>query len=299
MHTSGKVFLWLSVLLALAGLTLLAKTHQVRDSYMKKVVAQNKILAQNEIDLADVKLKLREANNTYANLMLGWDRTWYNRQVTIVSAQDGKIEAEVGLDHGIRPVEDAGNLEKLQVVYCFQPDGDGFSYVGDFRVTAALNNRCGLQANWRVRPSEVANWKPGAWRIRSVVPAQYVVRFHTLEMQITQTDELLDSKIRDLADQEKLLVLTGEQLTRRLAELNGFPGVDGQNRDREYVAGLLTALKEAEEQRNSLLIEVSSLEHELKRTRDNFNRLINENLRLANSLPQEPAAATVTKLDRE
>jgi len=289
MHTFGQVCLWISVFLMLVASILTSELYTARAHYVDRKVKADKKLAQNELDLEKLRLQASETRHELANIMLSRDRFWDDVPVTIYQ-QNNTLEIGIGTNQGIRQLEELGDSTKQQVVYCFQPGEDGsYQYVGDFRVTNVQGDKAALTPNWELLPGESETWNSSNnWRVRALIPSQYQAIFNGRRNQLTVARELLKSKEADLAKQEALLVEVRKRFDGRIAEIEGPTAdvTDPDKRPREDVVGLLSALVEAEETRNSLLAEADHLRRVLLQMETDFERIQAENLRMVENLPR-------------
>jgi len=96
----------------------------------------------------------------------------------------------------------------------------------------------------------------------------------------------------------KQKAIAGEQLNYRKMELNGDDSLKDRDLPRYRIDGLVRAIGEADEARNSTLEEVDVLRHRLKKSYDEVVELRVRNRKLAAELPGaetvEATAAEVT-----
>ncbi len=309
MHTFGKVCLWSTVVLSLVAIVLTAKLFKNRAHFVKQKLQYEEKIEKNRKDLYDLRRTVRQTHRDLTHELLGWNPYWNDVPVNIFD-QNNSVEIGIGTQHGLKPEVDPNDPTKHQLVYCFQQGENGeYWFVGDFRVVTVGGDVATLEPNWKVSAEEAALWSgEKSWRIRSLVPSQHQVRFHGLELHETRFREELASKQSDLAKQKQLLAMATERRDQRVAEIDGptngaadlehhlrqnLPGdagagqggnADAKNRPREDVVGLITALEEAEEQRNAIVAEADRLRRELLQTLTDFERTQAENLQIVESM---------------
>lgn len=279
MHTSGKVFVWLLVIACLAAIYLSAKALGVRNGWMAAAQKAKETYQKNEKEIAEKSLALELKQKEYDRIMLGWDRYW-PEVPALVDPASSNIRIGVGTNQG---------LKANQVVYAYMLNPDGTSnFVGDFRVVRIAEAQADARPNWRIRPGELqaAKVAPGGWRIRTLIPNQYQTRFAELDQQLLTAEQSQAGHQGALERQMKLLAEAEKRLGARLTEINGNPALDGKAIPDVFIKGLLTSLSEEDEARNSALREADELLHELKKTREEFERILQHNRQLTDGLPQ-------------
>ncbi len=210
--------------------------------------------------------------------------------VTQGRGQPGTINVGLGTSQGLQP---------NAVVYVFQPspDGTGTSYVGPFKVSAAQEANAALTPGWRLQPDEDKAWRYGPnWRIRSNIPRQHRTQFTDFETMMLRKDELLAAQQEHLDLQNKAKTKAEEHRTLRLKELNGDPDQKNQSLDKYLIEGYHKAVAELEIARNAVQASVDDLRRQIKRTRDEIERLTQENGQLAEQASGDaPKAAASEK----
>lgn len=276
-----KFGIWLVILvmlLALAGTPLASRLVQVRGSWQKKTTeAKAKVLElRKKSDEAEKAVEI--AKGELQATIHGWERYWIAPQVT-AGRQPGTLAVALGTNVGFAP---AGAV--IPIVYAFQPsaDGTGMSYVGAFKISAAQEAQAALIPNWRLRPDEDKTWRYGPnWRFRSNIPLQHRMQFSNYEKTMLIKDELVAQQERNLEYQKNAKAKAIEQLDLRMRELNGDPALANQNLDKYLVEGYHKSVGDMEINRNLTQGEVDELRRQIKRTRDEIERLTKENERLA------------------
>jgi hypothetical protein len=291
-----KFGIWLVILvmlLALAGTPLASRLVQIRGSWQKKTAdAKAKVLELRK--QAEVKEKEVEAAKGELQATIhGWERYWIAPQVT-AGRQPGMLAVALGTNVGFAP---AGNV--IPVVYAFQPsaDGAGMNYVGSFKISAAQEAQAALIPNWRLRPDEDKTWRYGAnWRFRTNIPLQHRTMFANFEKTMLIKDELVAQQERNLEYQKNAKAKATDQLDLRMKELNGDPALANQNLDKYLKEGYHKTVSDLEIARNLTQGEVDELRRQIKRTRDEIERLTKENEHLADQVAGDvPRTATNKK----
>lgn len=281
MHISGKILAWFVVIGALAAIFMSAKALAIRNAWMEKAQKAEAEFIANEKQIAE-KTTLRDNKRAeLARTMLGWDRYWQDVPVNI-NPQTGAMGIQMGTDRG---------LQADQVIFVFIPQPDGKSvYAGDYKITRIAAAGAEARPNWRVRAGDIkaAN---GPVRIRSLIPNQYQTRFGWLGQQLLTAETSVATNQSELARQMQLLTTTDTLIAKRLNEINGDAAQEGKEIPEVYIKGLLTGIVDEEETRSAALREADRLLHELKHTKDEFERIRALNQQLVDSLPQPVAAS--------
>ena len=293
-----KFGIWLAilvVLLAAGGMIVASRLTVVRSSWQKKTAdSKAKVLELRKSAVEKQKL-VDAARSELQEKIHGWDRYWIAPQVT-KGARPGVINVQLGTTLGLQP---------NAMVFVFQPspDGAGTSFVGPFKVTAAQEAQAALTPNWRLTAEESEQWdkawKYGVnWRIRTNIPRQHKTQFSDFEMMMLRKDELLATQQKNLQRQQTAKTKAEEHLSLRLKELNGDPDQANQSLDKFLLQGYHKAVADLELERNAVEADVDVLRRQLKRTRDEIERLTLENTQLAeegsSDVPKAAAGSTTT-----
>lgn len=286
MHTSGKVFAWLAVLLIGVAVWITSKTLAVRDAWMDLAQKNEAEIKKNDDEIARLNGALAVARTNLARTMIGWDRVW--------PESPARINPNGGLT-----VQGLAGAEQNQVVYVFAPQQDGSSiFIGDFKVTKPGDNNTEAMPYSRRRANDP---KPPnfAARVRTLIPNQFQTRLDMLGEQLLAVELTIETNTEELARQGKLLEQTDKLIGLRMAEINGNPQLEGQSLPPVNIKGLLTAIFDEEDARDAALIEADTLLHNLKKTRDAFERIRKDNELRVKSLPQpapqEPAVGATRR----
>ncbi|MEQ9069997.1 MAG: hypothetical protein RLO18_24910, partial [Gimesia chilikensis] len=251
MHKSGVVFAWLVVLAAIVAVPLTAKVLAVRSSWLQAVEKNSTQIAKNE---AEIKAKSEESADLRKRLtrvMLGWDRYW-DAAVTVSNQQTGEIQVAIGSNNGLGSTQNAE--EAKPVVFAFQAapgQPGGVAYVGGFRVAALEANSALLQEVTPPAGGVAAQGQNGTWRLRALVPPNYITTLRTLRDQLVERKQQLERKQDRIEDLNRLLASAQKRLDARVSELIGSDNApQGENLPVELRKGLVAGLEEEEQERN-------------------------------------------------
>ena len=288
-----KFGIWLVILvILLAGgaMILASKLTVVRSSWQKKTADGKAKVLELRKKSAEAQKLVDTARSDLQQTIFGWDRYWMAPQVTQGRGQPGTINVALGTTQG---------LSANTVVYVFQPspDGAGTSYVGPFKVSAVQEANAALTPNWRLQPDEDKAWRYGPnWRIRSNIPRQHRTQFADFEKMMLTKDELLAAQKEHLELQQKAKEKAELHLLLRMKELNGDPDQKNESLDKFLLEGYHKAVADLEIARNKVQAAVDDLRRHIKRTRDEIERLTQENGQLAEEgSSDDPKAAASPK----
>lgn len=287
MHTLGKVFTWLTVVLAIGAIVLSLRLLDVRNSWTKQASELKQANEANAQNIAEQGRRLRNLRAELHRTTLIWGRFW-NGQAGVLDRNAGTLQVRVGTNQGVG-VPDRGEPPTL---HAFRPTQDGgVMYVGEFRVATLRENESALQPIWRVRAGETQTWQPGTWRFREAIPPDHQTRFLNLRTELTVADELFAAKQDYLRAQEDLIRSANEHLRYRRQELIGDPN-DPKNK------GLNGEVAAEEEARNKALADVDDLRRIRENALQRIKELIATNKELADRLPgPKPAVAVNASAD--
>lgn len=286
-----KFGIWLVILVILlagGGMMLASKLTLVRSSWQKKTADGKAKVLDLRKKAAEAQKLVDTARSDLQQTIHGWDRYWMT-QAAQERGQPGTINVGLG----------TAQLQPNSVVYVFQPsaDGAGTSYVGPFKVARVLEANAALTPNWRLQPDEDKAWRFGPnWRIRSNVPRQHRTQFADFEMMMLRKDELLAAQQEHLDLQNMAKAKAELHRTLRMKELNGDPDQKNQSLDKFLLEGYHKAVADLEVARNAVQATVDDLRRQIKRTRDDIERLTQENEQLADDGSSDaPKAAANSK----
>jgi hypothetical protein len=279
MHVSGKVAASLAIVLLLVSVWITSKALAYRDAWMELAQKNEAAIKKNDEEIDKRTKTLLERRAELARTMIGWDREWPAVQARL--EQNGNLGLALGTNQG---------LQADAVIYVFAPNADGTSvYVGDFKVQKPGDTNSTAKPNSRRRPDDFKQAQYEKARMRTMIPMQFQSRLAMLDQQLLASELAVASNQEEVARQTRLSEQTDKLIASRIAEINGEKELEGQPIDEVYILGLLTAIVKEEEARNAALIEADRLTHELKRTRDSFEQIRQENLRRVEALPGPPA----------
>lgn len=295
-----KFGIWLVILvilLAAGGMMLASRLTVIRSGWQKKT-------ADSKVKVLDLRKKAAEAQklvdtarSDLQDALQGWGVPRIAPQVT-KGAQPGIINVALGTSNG---------LQLNSVVYVFQPspDGTGTSFVGPFKVSAAQEAQAALTPGWRLRPEDAEQWDKAwrygpNWRIRMNIPRQHKTQFTDYEALMLKKDELLAQQQQHLEMQQVGKTKAELHLELRMKELKGDPGQANQSLDKYLLQGYHKTVAELEDDRNKVQADVDALRRQIKRTRDEIERLTQENTQLAEEGSSDvPKAATSQKTNSQ
>ncbi len=288
MHISGKILAALTIIAGLAAPVLTAKLIQVRNGWTRKAT---KLTADYERVIGEKEKLQGQLDVTRAELartLAPWNLTFNKINTAITAAAEGKVTIELGTEVG---------LKEKQWLYGFEMQPDGSSiYRGVFEITGVRERQALLKPRWRTRKPDLAGWKGGEWRWRTVVPDGYVKRFTDLELLLLKADELLADRQGRLTDVEAMFEESEEQLKFRVAELIGNPELLPQaaTLPTENRSGLVAALEEEAAVRDAALAEIDGLRRDLRKLAKEIDAIDAQNRELAAKLPR-PAVGTASR----
>lgn len=291
-----KFGIWLVILvilLAAGGMMLASRLTVIRSGWQKKTADSKTKTLDLRKKAAEAQKLVDTARSDLQEALHDWGFPRISPR-TSKGAQQGIINVDLGTSSG---------LQLNSVVYVFQPspDGVGTSFVGPFKVSAAQEAQAALTPGWRLRPDEVEQWDKAwrygpNWRIRLNIPRQHKAQFTDFEAMMLRKDELLAAQQQHLEMQQKAKAKAEEHLALRMKELKGDPDQANQSLDKYLLQGYHKTVAELERDRNKVQADVDALRRQIKRTRDEIERLNQENTQLAeDGLNDAPKAATSQK----
>lgn len=287
MNVWGKVFAFLAVIGAVAGVAFSARMLEVRNSWSKRAMDLQADIQKNAEQIDEKAAQLKGLEAEYDRTMLtGWNEYWNGPVVTV--QPDGTVTSELGSNY---------RVAEGQVLYLFQPVANGAEslYVGPFKITTLRENQSVLTPDWRVQPGDPATWASGQpWRIWANIPNAHKSRFVDLEVDLVNANELLAAKQFNITVQDELIAKAKEHRDLRIGELLGSAdnaGLRGKV-DARFVDGLVAAIEQEEEERNTVLADVDGLRRLIKMNYDNYVKLRDENVDLAGRLVEADSKVT-------
>lgn len=293
MHKSGVILAWFVALAAVGAVLLTSKALDVRGSWMKAVEKNKAQIQKNEAELESKEAENKTLRSDLTRLMLGWDRYW-DANVTVANQQTGEIEASIGGNQGLGSAQQGADPAAQPVLFAFQPDQskpNGVSYVGAFRVNALEPNRAQLIAVNPPQAGEVATWKNGTWRLRALVPPNFISTLRTLRDDLVEREQQLKRKQDRIQDLNRLLAASQERLEARVSELIGSENApQDELLPVELRKGLVAGLEEEEQIRNQEFQETDRLRRDLLNVYQKQLDLVQEVSKLTRKLPQQKPA---------
>jgi len=291
MHKSGIFLGVLIILLGLGAFYLTARFLDTRHAWLKRLEKGDQDLVALQDSLTKLRSDLDNANAEYDRVMLGWD--FWREPVTVqVDGANQSITVNAGPEFLTQLAHE--NKPATPLIYAFQPGANGeFEFVGEFLPTRIAAGNSTLKANWKLRPNEIASWRPGnGWRLRTRIPLAEKVRLDLLGVQFTTQDQLLAARTADLAQLEQKLTPSIETLlSNREGELLGFENLEdsrGKLPD-EAIDGVIKSLVKEEEARNAALAEADRLRHDLLDAIELYERIHAANQKATAAAKPAPA----------
>tara|TARA_R110002095_G_scaffold124862_2_gene108392 strand:+ start:1752 stop:2630 length:879 start_codon:yes stop_codon:yes gene_type:complete len=289
MHKSGVVLVWIVALTAVGAVLLTSKVLDVRGSWLKTVEKNKAQIQKNEAEIESKETENKTLRSDLTRLMLGWDRYW-DSNVTIANQQTGEIQIDIGGNQGLGTVQQGADPVAQPVVFAFQPDQSkpsGVSYVGAFRVNALEANRAQLISVTPPQPGEVATWKNGTWRLRALVPPNYISTLRTLRDDLVERAQQLQRKQDRIEDLNRLLAAAKQRLEARVNELIGSENApQDEILPVELRKGLIAGLEEEEQSRNQEFQETDRLRRDMLNVYQKQLELVKEVSKLTTQLPK-------------
>jgi hypothetical protein len=285
MHTLGKVFLWINLLLLIGAVLLTSKLANTRNYWMGQVEQRTKQIRDNDAQIAQKEKELRTLQNTLAAQRAAWD--------TMIVAGNSRANADGTVIVGVGSGQGFGVVAQGQpapTVHVFVPQGNGSMYLGPFSVD--LTNVAPAQTQliplFRVQPNEPANWPAGNWRLWTMVPSQAPSRVVELTNGVVSKLEQLAGRQYTLELQQKEVAQARQHLEGRQQELFGNEQAPKIAESPEVTVGLVAALRDAEAARDADNAELDRLRREVDQAYERLTRLVAQNGRLV----QQSSAAT-------
>ncbi len=285
MHTLGKVFLWINLLLLVPAAVLLsAKLINVRNYWMQQVGDKEKQIEANEATIATKSAQLDQLQAELTRQRLAWD--------TMFAAPNSRADAEgvatigLGPDQGFGIVADGAPAPIVHVFVPTDQAGQQSRYLGPFQIVSARGSQSQLQPMFRVVGNPAQDWPAGSWRVWQVVPSQAPSRVVALTSEIVATLEAVASREATLALQQKAVQQAQAHLESRQRELLGNPQAPKVEGVPEISEGLVAALHDAQAARNADLAELDRLRRKVDQAYEQLTELVAQNGRLL----EQPAA---------
>jgi len=246
----------------------LSRRFAIETALAKSIADSTQAVAAEE----KARLDLLVARSTLTSVKNGWSFEWEflpGGGGGIQPVAPGRINVSgLGRNNGLMPVPPAAGAQEVPPtvhVYALNPDNSSV-YLGEFvaRVDQLQATTCVLEPTWQPRPEEFTAWNfvNGA-RFRREVPPGQRNAFAGLNQTILRSLEK-ERITDDHISQQKVLnaeALAG--LDKRKKELTGDPDGPDIPDHPEYRIGLVTALRDSEEERNAVQAAVDFLRRAL------------------------------------
>jgi len=316
MHISGKILVWL--LLILWGVALYFSTGvvKIRSAWLEKLQKTEKQIAELTKEIAELRdtRSIRESELTRE--LAPWGAYWNGVKANALNQQTGQFQ--IGMtDATGTPVK----LVENQIVHAFAPgpDGKGSAYLGSFKVQQVQPQAATLAPAFSLRlqdplarpdlaealnlakadPKRVANfdslagWNAQAVRIRSDVPSAYTGNCLQIEMELLRADERViaaaaayNGQLTLEADAKKLIAQHTEAI------VGGMPQKEVPA---EFNVGYLKAIEDEASARDAALFAVDELRHQVKSATDEFFKLRVEIQQMEKGLPRTVTPAQTAR----
>lgn len=252
--------------------------------------------------------ELRTAKSSLAALKLGWghEYTLAPANPAPVQNQGGRLfvtglgSATPGLE--LKKHTDANGQETMvpPPLHVFAADGQGkLTYTGEFQLGIGPNElgeqTCVLYPTWSVSPQEIASWDfSHEVRLRTHIPSGRMAEIDSLNQTIQRSNEQLTQlNSRTDGHQKALKEKADLSLQTRRNELLGDPaGADVAERP-EFKVGLVQAIEDIEEERNSIQVAVDAIRRRILQAVADRARLV-ENVKETAASQSKPVTKVST-----
>ncbi|MFM7037214.1 MAG: hypothetical protein ACKO2L_05765 [Planctomycetaceae bacterium] len=218
------------------------------------------------------RLDLLSARSVLASVKNGWSYEWEflpGGGGGIQPVAPGRLNVSgLGRNNGLNPVAGAAGSPEIPPtvhVYALAPNNSSV-YLGEFvaRIDQLQATTCVLEPTWRPRPQELTAWNfANGVRFRREVPPGPRNEFAGLNQAILRSLEKESLTDIHIQQQTKLNADAAAGLDKRKKELSGDPEGPAVPDHPEYTVGLVTALRDAEEERNAVQAAVDYLRRAL------------------------------------
>lgn len=248
----------------------LKRRFNIETAFAKAVVESQKAIKAE----VDARTALTTAKSELVSAKLGWGYEWEFPaggnigSVSVVRGTSLNVNG-LGKSNGLVPVTKPGTTDQFPpIAHVFTlNDQNQVVYIGEFaaRLDQLQDTNCILEPTWVPEPLEMAGWdfSRGA-RIRSQIPPGPRNSFSGLNQTILRSFQQASLTDIHIEDQKRLNAAAEEGLNVRKRELTGDPNGPEIAEHSEYRLGLVTALKNQEEERNAVQAEVDNLRRRLK-----------------------------------
>jgi hypothetical protein len=291
----GKTALALTVLALIGGFVLAAMLGKYHNEWSVNLASARTSSDAAIVARDQAKLELLIAQSELSRTKLGWGFEWVLNGANAPQIQNGALIVQgVGTNNGLTvktTTDEQGQQKQVApVVHVFSGTAEGGAvYLGEFIADPQQISptSCTLIPQWNVGAPEIATWDfRNGIRLRSQIPPAERAAVEGVYRLIQRTQELIRETNRNIASQETLLASVQEQLDFRKKELLGNPDMTRIAERPEYSDGLVKALVDTEEDRNSLQVSVDALRRMIKQAADERVILLEQLDTLVSQLPQ-------------
>jgi hypothetical protein len=273
----------------------LTRRFDIETKLSKALVESDKAVAAE----SQARLDLLAARSALASVKNGWSFEWEllpGGGGAIQPVAPGRLNVSgLGRNNGLLPIANPQNggpeIPPVVHVFALSPQNQTV-YIGEFiaRIDQLQATTCVLEPAWRPQPQELATWNfaSGA-RFRREVPPGPRNAFSSFNQTIYRALEKEVTTDLHIAQQTALNAAATEGLDKRKGELSGDPAGPDVPDHPEYRVGLVTALRDAEEERNAIQAEVDSLRRALLNASDQRKSLLDSIRRIPAPLTSTPA----------
>lgn len=248
----------------------LKRRFNIETAFARAVVESEKAIKAE----VDARTALTTAKSELVSAKLGWGYEWdfpAGGNIGSVAVVRGTLLNVNGLGkgNGLLPVTKTGTTDQIPpIAHVFTVnDQNQVVYIGEFsaRLDQLQDTNCILEPTWAPLAEELARWdfSRGA-RIRAQIPPGPRNSFSGLNQTILRSSQQWSLTDVHVTDQKRLNAAAEEGLNVRKRELTGDPNGPEIAEHSEYRQGLVEALKNQEEERNAIQVEVDDLRRRLK-----------------------------------
>ena len=271
MNKLGKFLLIpLIIILALVGTYFSGRLLTERNKVTKAFDDVYKTNLQQGEDLARKIVQHRELMGEISRESFGWEQVWDTRGAAVVPVDGARgLSTNLGTNDGLTIQTAEGGQQLAPHVYAFVKQADGVRYVGEMEVVIASiqAQSSAMKPTWLPGPGEVELWgqQGQEWRFRTAIPQSYRASVEAQNARLIRAFQNQQTNQYQTDVQEDLGKLANEDLNVRLGELvRGNPNAVPQEDRPELSIGLVAAIEQAEELRNSLQKDVDDLRRMIK-----------------------------------
>ncbi|MCA8999262.1 MAG: hypothetical protein KDA80_19875, partial [Planctomycetaceae bacterium] len=224
MHILGTVFAWLAAVVTIVAIVLTTMLLDVRTKWLDQVVQKQEQVEKSIADLDSAEIQVRQLEEELQRATLYWGDVWTAPDSQgPVPGSPGLISVNVGTSKGFsQDAEALGKDIKNATYFVFNTNNAGESqYLGEFRVDDLTAGQAGMRLARRPYAGEVETWAPGNYRIRDLMPGNWMATTANLEGEwlIANTKKRSQELQLDILNKE--IQASQRALDQRLAELNG------------------------------------------------------------------------------